>query len=134
MQLQDANLTPSIGGFGLSQPAQAAEQAREEKRTRDSSDTGHEGIPAVFVEIGMENATATEELRKWLVSKGIAPVSLSGDFRHKIYENVVGIYVVSEKSAGVILPADLLIPISQRDGFKYADNGCWAFPFGCHPN
>ena len=123
---------PVLGDF--SRYAQEAEESQADaSQVGGASGQTEVNVRKVFVRINLSSGASGEPMLAWLQSNG---VPLTTDWPYGIENNLVEIYGYSftAKSATgsiyAIVPASLLLPLSQQMGFAGIEDAC--LTFRCH--
>ena len=124
---------PVLGDF--SRYAQEAEEAQSNAdQVGGASGQTEVNVRKVFVRINLSSGASGEPMLAWLRSNG---VPLTTDWPYGIENHLVAVYWTGFEAGApdgyihAIVPATLLVSLSQRPGFASIENACLTFP--CYP-
>ena len=124
---------PVLGDF--SRYAQEAEESQADaSQVGGASGQTEVNVRKVFVRINLSSGASGEPMLAWLRSNG---VPLTTDWPYGIENHLVAVYWTGFEAGApdgyihAIVPATLLVSLSQRPGFASIENACLTFP--CYP-
>ena len=124
---------PVLGDF--SRYAQEAEEAQSNAdQVGGASGQTEVNVRKVFVRINLSSGASGEPMLAWLQNNG---VPLTTDWPYGIENHLVAVYWTGFEAGApdgyihAIVPATLLVSLSQRPGFASIEDAC--LTFSCHP-
>ena len=124
---------PVLGDF--SRYAQEAEESQADaSQVVGASGQTEVNVRKVFVRINLSSGASGEPMLAWLQSNG---VPLTTDWPYGIANHLVAVYWTGFEAGApdgyihAIVPATLLVSLSQQPGFASIEDACLTFP--CYP-
>ena len=124
---------PVLGDF--SRYAQEAEEAQADaSQAGGASGQTEVKVRKVFVRINLSSGASGEPMLAWLQSNG---VPLTTDLDYGIENHLAAVYGTGFETGApdgyihAIMPATLLVSLTQRPGFASIEDACLSFP--CYP-